>query len=107
VDVSARNILELKNRLAGEDVYVVASGSSIDHILKQSPRYFDRRNVVTVNEMFRHVKCLYAVMHHYESAVESIMAGNRTVVAVSGCCHRSASSAYGESSHPRPERARK
>jgi len=38
---------------------------------------------------------------------EDGLAGSRTVVAVSGCCQRSASSSYGTSSQPRPASARK
>lgn len=66
------NIAVLKNLHAGETIFVVASGASVDHL---DPRLFAGLVVITVNEAWMHVKATYALMHHQERAQEAIDAG--------------------------------
>lgn len=75
--MSATNIRALKHRHAGETIFVVASGRSVDFL---DPRVFAGHVVVAVNEMFRHVPATYAVMHHHEHAQEAIDTDGLTVV---------------------------
>jgi hypothetical protein len=77
--MSATTIRALKNRHPGATIFVVASGASLDHVDRQ---FFYGQVVVTVNEMFRHVPPMYALMHHHEAAQEAIDAGYRLVTSV-------------------------
>lgn len=75
--MSATNIKALKDRHKGAKVYVVGSGSSLDHLPR--PLFADEV-VIVVNEMFRHIAATYVLMHHTETAQEALDAGSRLVI---------------------------
>lgn len=79
------SITELRNRHRGQDLYVVASGSSLNHI---DPRFFVGRIVIGVNEIHRHVPCTYVLMHHHEHAQEVLDKDVSLVIARFNCGHR-------------------
>ena len=69
-------IRELLGRHAGETIFVVGSGASVDHLGRA---FFYGRQVIAINEMFRHVPATYCVSHHHENGQEAIDAGCRLI----------------------------
>lgn len=63
------NIRELQGRYAGETIFVIASGPSMDHIPSD---FFAGRTVIGVNQVYRRFPCTFVVQHHHEHAQEVI-----------------------------------
>ena len=53
-----KNIKELKDLHKGEDVYIIASGPSIDYI---NPSFFNNKITIGVNQVYKKVECTYLV----------------------------------------------
>ncbi len=82
--MSATNIRALKDIHAGETVYVVGSGASLDYI---DPTFFHDKVIVTINEAFERFQSprAFALMHHHASAQKAINAGRRLVTTETDC----------------------
>lgn len=94
--MSAQNIRALKNHHAGQTIFIVASGASMDYV---DSRWLNGHVVVTVNEACRDYRpfksttvdacvfgaCFYALMHHREHAQEAINAGCVVVTSEHDC----------------------
>jgi len=66
-----RSIIELKNINYGDDVYIIGSGPSLDHI---DPSFFDNKITIGVNQVYKKVSCDYIVRKeasHIEQSIES------------------------------------
>jgi ADP-heptose:LPS heptosyltransferase len=53
-----KSIKELKNIHKGEDIYVIASGPSLNHI---QPSFFNNKITIGVNQAYRKLDCTYLV----------------------------------------------
>ncbi|MCB9267669.1 MAG: hypothetical protein H6558_21810 [Lewinellaceae bacterium] len=69
---------QLKDKHKGEDVYLLASGASLDYYPRD---FFRERLSVGVNKVAQHFSSTYTVMHHHENIPELI--GLDTTLAVS------------------------
>ena len=58
-------MIEFRDRHHGEDVWVVASGASMNHV---APEFFAGRTVVGVNDVYRRFPVTYAVRKHHDGA---------------------------------------
>lgn len=54
---------ELKNKHKGADIWVIASGPSLNYV---APRFFDNKIVIGVNEVYRYFHVDYIVRKEYE-----------------------------------------
>lgn len=57
-----QNIIEIKGKEAGKDIYVVGSGKSIDYI---PVSFWEGKTVIGVNSVAQHIPCQYVLSHHY------------------------------------------
>lgn len=71
-----KKITELKNSHFGEDIYVIASGASLDHI---DPSFFDKKTTIGVNQAYRKFKCNYIVRKENSHLRESIQTGAKVI----------------------------
>ncbi len=55
----SKNLLELKNKHLGKDIWIISAGSSMDYISKD---FFNEKICITVNDMVKHFDCSYVVM---------------------------------------------
>lgn len=76
------NIRALKGTYIGKDIYILASGKSMDFF---DPHEFDGRITVGVNQVHRKFPCTYVVSHHSQDCQEVIDAGLLLVVAEYEC----------------------
>ena len=53
----------LKNKHKDQDIYVIGSGSSLNHYEKT---FFDYRITIGINRMYQFFKCWYTVIKHHE-----------------------------------------
>jgi|TARA_R100000479_G_scaffold70032_1_gene33636 hypothetical protein len=53
------NVLELKDKHKGEDLWVITAGSSLDFVSKD---FFDGKLTIGQNDIWKHFKCDYVVM---------------------------------------------
>lgn len=84
--MSATNIRELKHRHAGDTIYVLASGASMNFI---AAAFFVDKIVIGVNQVWREFPCSYVLQHHHEHAQDAIDAGEVLVVSDYDCGIRS------------------
>lgn len=70
------NITELKGKHDGEDIYVIASGKSLDFI---DPSFFDGKITVGINQVYKRVKTTYLVRKE-TSLLEESLATNPEVI---------------------------
>lgn len=68
---------ELKNIHAGEDIYVVASGKSLDFI---PTSFFVGKTVIGVNQVYKKLACDYIVRKEPKFIDESIESGAKVVI---------------------------
>jgi hypothetical protein len=81
-----KSITQLKNKHQGEDIYVVASGASLNYFPMD---YFDNKITIAVNLMYKYLKnTTYNVHKHYESTIEAIEAGQNVVTSEYDCGDR-------------------
>lgn len=67
-----RKITELKNSQMGNDIYIIASGASLDYI---DPSFFSNKITIGVNQAYRKFRCDYIVRKENSHLVESIKTG--------------------------------
>ncbi len=72
-----KTIKELENKHKGKDIYVLASGKSVDFI---DPRFFDRKIVVGVNQVYKKFECDYLVRKEVKFIKPSLATGAIVVV---------------------------
>lgn len=77
-----RNIRELQGKHAGEMIFVLASGASMDHF---PPVFFTGYTTIAVNQVHRKFPCTYVVSHHPFGCQEVIDKGLTLVVAEFDC----------------------
>lgn len=71
-----RKIIELKNSQPGKDIYIIASGASLNHI---DPNFFNNKITIGVNQAYRKFKCDYIVRKEGSHLRESIQTGAKVV----------------------------
>ena len=71
-----KSITALKNIHKGADIYVIASGASLDHI---DPSFFENKITVGVNQVYRKFKCSYLVRKEASHIKESIDTGSKVI----------------------------
>lgn len=71
-----KHISELKGIHRGSDIYVIASGPSVDFI---DPNFFKNKITVGVNQAFKKVKCDYIVRKEGSQIRESINSGAKVI----------------------------
>jgi hypothetical protein len=71
-----KNISELKNIHSGQDIYVIASGASLNYI---SPSFFENKITVGINQVYRKFKCSYLVRKEGSHLAESIATGAKVI----------------------------
>jgi hypothetical protein len=69
-------ISKLKNIHSGSDIYIIASGASLNYI---SPSFFDNKITIGVNQVYRKFKCKYIVRKEVSHLVESIQTGAKVI----------------------------
>lgn len=59
---------KLRNRHRGEDIWLIASGKSLDYV---SPRFFDNKITLGINHVYSRFECEYLLVrdHHFFSDV--------------------------------------
>lgn len=67
-----KSITNLKNINYGDDVYIIGSGPSLDHI---NPNFFDNKITIGVNQVYKKVKCDYIVRKEASHITQSIESG--------------------------------
>ncbi len=83
--MGSRSVATLRGRHAGETVYVLGSGKTMDYI----PRgFFGDKITVVVNAVSRDFHTTYAFAHHREDAQEAIDRGLMTVASQYDRCDR-------------------
>lgn len=76
-------INELRNKFQGHEIYVIASGKSMDFI---NPEFFEDKVVVGVNDVYIKFKCDYVVRKEYDGALEALKSvGDKLVIAEFDC----------------------
>lgn len=71
-----KNIIELKNKHKGKDIYILGSGKTMDYI---SSSFFNNKITIGVNQLFRHFPCTYIVMTHGKTGQECINSGHTLI----------------------------
>ena len=54
-----KNLLELKNKHLGKDIWIISAGSSMDYVPKD---FFNKKICITINDMVKHFDCSYVVI---------------------------------------------
>jgi hypothetical protein len=67
-----KGITELKNLYLNDDIYILASGASMNHI---DPSFFENKITIGVNQVFKKFKCDYIVRKEASQIPESIKSG--------------------------------
>ena len=76
-------ISELKGKYLGQDIYVMASGKSLDYV---DDSFFDNKILLGNNESYFRYKVAYTLAHHKE-AVEQALKDNQNVICSEyDCC---------------------
>jgi ribosomal protein S18 len=71
------HLSSLKNKHAGCDIYVVASGKSLDFF---NPSFFKERIVVGVNQVYKKIKADYLVYKDPKLLKEAISSGSKVLI---------------------------
>lgn len=82
-----RPITEFRDRHRGEDIWVVASGSSMDYV---DPAFFRNKVVIGVNEVYRHFPCTYLVRKEAMGADDASEYGVPLLISEYDCGNRTA-----------------
>jgi uncharacterized protein (DUF952 family) len=69
-------ITELKNKHAGQDIYVMASGKSLDYV---DDSFFEGKVLVGNNDSYKRYNVEYVLNNNYQSALEAMSAGQTVV----------------------------
>lgn len=80
--MASKSIAELKGRFSGDDIFVLASGASMDSF---PPRMFEGRTVIGVNEVYRDFPCVMVLAHHSECCQGAIDKGLTLVTSKHDC----------------------
>lgn len=78
-----KTIEELYGIHQGEDIWVIGSGSSLDHV---SPSFFDNKYTVGVNKIYKFFTVDYLVIHHHHLAEAILASKSKLIVSEYGCC---------------------
>lgn len=71
-----RPLSNLKNIHSGSDIYIIASGASLNHI---DPSFFVNKLTIGVNQVYRKYKCNYIVRKESSHIKESIDSGAKVI----------------------------
>lgn len=71
-----RHVSELHNKHKGEDIYIINSGASLDHI---DTSFFQNKITVGVNQVYRKLDCTYLVRKEKSLIKESLMTGSKVI----------------------------
>ena len=72
-----KNIKELKNKHIGEDIYILASGKSVDFY---NDSFFDDKIIIGINQVYRKVYCDYLVRKEMKFIKQSLETGSIVIV---------------------------
>ena len=72
-----KNIAPLKNIHKDEDIYIIASGASIDYI---DDSFFDNKILIGVNQIYKRLDCDYIVRKEVKFLKESLDSGAKVIV---------------------------
>ena len=72
-----KGIIELKNKHQGEDIYVLASGKSVDYFNED---FFDNKIVIGVNQSYKKIWCDYLVRKEVKFIKESLATESIVIV---------------------------
>lgn len=67
-----RSVTELKNRHFGADIWLIASGSSMDHV---DPVFFRGKLTVGVNDVYKKFPCCYLVRKEHVGSEDAFRSG--------------------------------
>ncbi len=77
-----KNIKELKNIHEGKDIYIIASGKSVDFI---NLDFFDGKIKIGVNQVYKKIKCNYLVRKEIKFLEDSLNSGCKVIVSKYNC----------------------
>ena len=72
----------LKNNHKGQDIYVIGSGASMDHV---SPGFFDGKLTIATCQVWKKFPGTYVIHKHAQFIPECVKAGQTTVVSKHDC----------------------
>lgn len=70
-------ILLLKDKHLNEDIYIIASGASMDHI---DPSFFEGKTTIGINQVYKKFKCTYLVRKEVKHIQPSLATGSIVIV---------------------------
>jgi len=73
-----RSLSELKGRHAGEDIWLIAAGASMNFV---DPQFFDGKLTLGVNAVHRRFRCDYLVLRTMTLADEAVQSSARIIMA--------------------------
>lgn len=74
-----KNIKELKNIHQNSDIYIIASGGSLDFF---DPSFFENKLTIGVNQVYKKIDCTYLVRKEKSKIRESIKTGSKVIVSL-------------------------
>ena len=72
-----KNIEHLKDVHMNKDIYIIASGASMDHI---HPTFFDGKITIGINQVYKKYDCAYLVRKEVKFIKESLASGSTVIV---------------------------
>jgi len=78
-----KEITELKDKHKGEDIYIIASGATMNHF---SRKFFEGRTVIGLNRIYEFFPCTYMLTHHHNIVQECIDFGVPVITSEFGTC---------------------
>jgi hypothetical protein len=72
-----KDISLLKDRHLDEDIYIIASGASMDYI---DPSFFDGKTTIGINQVYKKFKCTYLVRKEVKFIKPSLDSGSAVIV---------------------------
>ena len=67
----------LKDKHLDEDIYIIASGASMDYI---HPTFFDGKTVIGINQVYKKYDCTYLVRKEVKFIKPSLATGSKVIV---------------------------
>lgn len=74
---SPKSILSLKDKHLNEDIYIIASGASMDYI---HPSFFDGKTTIGLNQVYKKYDCTYLVRKEVKFIMPSLNTGAIVIV---------------------------